>query len=105
MTGQEQLGPDLWAQLVQGVAREEYHLLLGAGASIGAKGGDGRPLGTATELAAELSHDFAIPTGASPIGLRDAYEAAEDRSSITGHSRKDYFESRFESYRDLRRAS
>lgn len=45
------LRPELWERLVNGVARGQYELLLGAGASFGALGGDLKPLPSAAELA------------------------------------------------------
>ena len=61
-------------QLAVGIAQSEYSLLLGAGASIGAAGGNGRPLPTSAELRDALVDDFGIETGGEPITLAGAYD-------------------------------
>lgn len=73
-----------WGSLLEGLARDEYHLLLGAGASMDARGGDGRPLPipigvacaaagiTSSELSKELSSNGQLAgiVRVEPKGLR-----------------------------------
>src|SRR5439155_27239567 len=63
-----------WSSLLQGLARGEYEVLLGAGASLGATGGDGRPLPDGKTLAKELAMDFAVDTADDDVDLRTIYE-------------------------------
>ena len=64
-------------RVAHGVARGEYSLLLGAGASMGALGGNGRPLPSGLGLRDSLVKEFAIQTGGETITLSRAYAAAE----------------------------
>jgi hypothetical protein len=84
-----------WSALVAGVARREYNLLLGAGASIGAIGGDGAPLPNAAGLADELTQQFSINTGDERLDLREAYEAAAAKRDRFGGDRLSYLRRRF----------
>lgn len=60
-------------KVAEGLAHTEYSLLLGAGASVGAVGGNGVPLPTGTQLCSALVKDFDIDTGGEPLSLSDAY--------------------------------
>lgn len=85
----------LIAQIAEAMAKGEYNLLLGAGASIGGKGGDGRPLPSANTLIKELIADFDVPADPSDTSLAAAYEAAGRRKDGGGHSRETYLSGRF----------
>ncbi len=58
---------DLLQTLAEGIAHGEYSLLLGAGASIGAVGGNGRSLPTGAGLRDAIVEDFEIDTGGETI--------------------------------------
>lgn len=60
--------------LASGIAQLEYSLLLGAGASVGATGGNGRPLPTSTAVRDALVSDFGIETGDESISLAETYD-------------------------------
>lgn len=81
--------------LMEGLARGEYHLLLGAGASLGALGGNERPLPNARTLSEELLANFGIETNGEDIDLRTAYEVVEGRSDAEGRDRDQYLKVRF----------
>ena len=83
--------------LLLGLARGEYHLLLGAGARVGAPGGDGRPLPTAATLTAELLLDFGFGVTTEEVTLREAYDAVESRVDTHGRNRAQYIAARFSS--------
>src|SRR5712691_229819 len=91
----ESLKNEEWESLLEGLARGEYHLLLGAGASIGACGGDGRPLPNARTLTEELLMDFGFQAHGEDIGLQGAYEAIESRKNAEGYDRTQYLKLRF----------
>ena len=61
----------------KGIARGEYSLLLGAGASIGSLGGNGEPLPSGPQLRDRLLHEFSIPVENQTISLPRAYAAAK----------------------------
>ena len=63
-------------RVAEGVGRGEYSLLLGAGASIGALGGNNEPLPSGPMLRDRLISDFSIPTEGQTITLSRAYAAA-----------------------------
>lgn len=87
------LSTEDWRSLVRGVARGQYNLLLGAGASVGVLGGDGRLLPTAIELARQLSEDFQLRS--TDLDLREAYELVENKRTRNGTTRNEYFRQRF----------
>jgi len=66
--------PELLDKLAEGLAHREYSLLLGAGASLGAIGGDGRPLPTGTGLRDQLVSEFKIDVGGEAPSLQQVYE-------------------------------
>src|SRR5208282_1346134 len=80
--------------IVEGIARGEYHLLLGAGSSIGGTGGDGRKIPDGKTLATQIAEDFGIDTEGELIDLKTAYELAEKRLA-NGAGRADYIRKRF----------
>ena len=61
-------------KVAEGIAQGEYSLLLGAGASVGAVGGNGRLLPTGVELRDALINDFGIKTEGESISLTQAYD-------------------------------
>ena len=63
-------------RIASGIARGEYSLLLGAGASIGARGGNKNLLPSGPQLRDHLIRDFSIPTGGEDVILSRAYAAA-----------------------------
>ena len=69
-------------KVAEGVARREYSLLLGAGASMGSLGGNGQPLPSGPILRDKLVDEFAVPTQGASITLSRAYAAAK-RSNPT----------------------
>jgi hypothetical protein len=89
------LGNEIFENLIEGVARGEYHLLFGAGASIGATSQDGRPIQTADFLAREILQDFSIDLKGEKLALKDAYEEIENVSDRKGRGRDEYFNFRF----------
>ncbi|HEX2210814.1 MAG TPA: SIR2 family protein, partial [Longimicrobium sp.] len=92
------LGDDHFASVVEGIARGEYNLLLGAGASVGGSSSSGKMLPIGNELADELITDFDLPTDVGEkLSLTTAYEAAEHRISNSGMSFADWVVSRFSS--------
>jgi hypothetical protein len=55
------IGADIAKDVVEGVSNGEYNLLLGAGFSRSALGGDKKSLPTAWELSSQLRADFKLP--------------------------------------------
>lgn len=82
-------------RVYDGIARGEYHLLFGAGASIGASGQDGRKIPNAHDLAIEVLNDFRVDTGGHKLDLKAAYEQVEDQICKDGRKRNQYFSFRF----------
>jgi hypothetical protein len=80
-----------WSAFIDGLARGEYHLLLGAGSSMGALGGDGASLPSAPQLAEELLERFTNVSGESSLPI--AYELSEAESGED--SILDYMRRRF----------
>ncbi len=80
---------------MEGLARGEYHLLLGAGASLGASGGDGKPLPNASDLATALLTEFGVSSDDVSVGLREAYEAVEHVRTAEGLGLEQYLCRRF----------
>ena len=68
-------------KVIEGVYRNEYSLLLGAGASIGSLGGDQQPLPSGPDLRDILVDRFSIPTEGHTITLPRAYAAARRTNS------------------------
>ncbi|HEX8363178.1 MAG TPA: SIR2 family protein [Longimicrobium sp.] len=91
----DQLTSEQIEQLAEGIARGEYNLLLGAGASIGASGRDDRPVSAANGLKDEFFHDFRLPGESSDAQLGHVYEAAQTRFDTEGRSFSRYLEDRF----------
>ncbi len=60
-------------QVARGLAAGEYSLLLGAGASVGAIGGNGRPLPTGTGLRDALISEFGIDSEGEILSLAQVY--------------------------------
>ena len=58
-----QVDGQLLTKVAEGVARGEYSLLLGAGASVGAMGGNGVPLPSGPELRDRIVSEFGVPVG------------------------------------------
>ncbi len=83
------------AAVADAVARGEYSLLLGAGASYGGIGGDGLPIPMAADLANQLIDDFSLPAEHGSVSLYDTYEAAGRRLSRDKLSRDVYLQRRF----------
>ena len=73
------IADNLWVSFLRGLARGEYHLLLGAGASMDSVDRAGRLLPSARQLVERLVADFAIPTDPSTLSLARAFEAAKTR--------------------------
>ena len=73
----ETINPATLARLAEGVARSEYSLLLGAGASMGALGGNGERLPSGPQLSTRLIQAFDVPVGDAVISLPRAYSAAK----------------------------
>jgi len=69
----------LLQQIADGLVYGEYSLLLGAGASVGAKGGNGWPLPTGTALRDSLVAEFAIDVGGEEVSLARVYDQCNRR--------------------------
>lgn len=91
----KQIEPQDYESLLEGLSRGEYHLLLGAGASLGALGGDGFQLPNTSTLIKELVDNFVIDTNGVTIDLRDAYEFIQKKNDTKGRTRAQYFQYRF----------
>lgn len=89
----ETLPAHLRDPLVEGLARGDYHLLLGAGASVDAADRHGKGLPTGRELTAELLKAFGLPE--EDVSLQMAYEAVENQASGTGVTREQFLIDRF----------
>ena len=88
------LGADNLDAFMHGMARRQYHVLLGAGASFGGRSADGRPLPGGADLADELQALFGVPVGGAS-NLRRLYAAARQRSAADGSGLSDYIRGRF----------
>ncbi len=82
-------------QIVQGLIRRDYDLLLGAGASIDAIGGDGRPLPDGKTLSRDLLQAFDVKVKDNNVDLKLAYEVIGSGKNKDGKSIWDYFFQRF----------
>lgn len=89
-----QLGADNMDAFMRGIARRRYHVLLGAGASLGGQSADGRLLPGGADLADELQALFGIPVGGAS-NLRRLYAAARRRRAADGSGLPDYIRGRF----------
>ncbi len=65
--------PEIVADVARGMAEGQYFLLLGAGSSIGATGGNGIPLPTAVQLRDVLIDKFGIETDEENFSLAEVY--------------------------------
>lgn len=88
------IGADHLDAFLRGVARRQYHVLLGAGASMGGHSEDGRPLPNGAELADELRTRFSIPVGGAS-NLRRLYSAARRRNATDGSTLSTFVQGRF----------
>jgi SIR2-like domain len=88
------LGADNLDAFMRGMARRKYHVLLGAGASLGGRSAGGRPLPGGADVADELQTLFDIPVGGAS-NLRRLYSAARRRSAADGSGLSDYIRGRF----------
>jgi len=77
---------DLLQTIATGLLGGEYSLLLGAGASAGSPGGNGKPLPTAPGLTDALIADFKIDTGGESISLSRAYDSVARRNEQSLHN-------------------
>ncbi|MBK8540230.1 MAG: SIR2 family protein [Ardenticatenia bacterium] len=86
-----------WKRLVRAVAARKYHLLLGAGASLGARGGDNEFLPTGPQLAGELLRRFGFGDEADSNEhlLHAVWEVISDQTDSTGRSPVQYLADRF----------
>ena len=64
---------DVLEAVARGVAQGEYSLLLGAGASVSAVGGNGKPLPTGAGLRDALVNDFGLETDGEQLPLTTVY--------------------------------
>ena len=64
---------ELLGQMAQGLSQGEYFLLLGAGSSVDAIGGNGNPLPTGQGLVDALITRFGIDTGGDTLSLAQVY--------------------------------
>lgn len=87
------LGQDNFDGFMRGLVRGRYHTLLGAGASAGGTGGDGKPLPVGAALADDIAAEFELDAGAA--SLRRIFAAAQRRHSPKGESLNDYIGRRF----------
>ena len=68
------LNQNVMDDVARGLMYGEYSLLLGAGASIGATGGNGRPLPTGVGLRDALMKEFEIEDEGDPLPLSQLYD-------------------------------
>lgn len=68
-------------KIAEGLAYGEYALLLGAGASVGALGGNGRALPTGVGLRDALVEDFCVDTGGENLPLANLYDHLQSGST------------------------
>lgn len=91
-----QLSPEITTALIDGLIRGDYHILLGAGASMGSHGGDREPLPAARQLAKDLLSAFGVTfTDEDYIDLRSAYDVVEYLRDPDGKDRQHYLQRRF----------
>ena len=64
---------NIFEKVAQGIAYSEYSILLGAGASVGAIGGNGRSLPTGAGLRDALVAEFGLDSGEETLTLPEAY--------------------------------
>lgn len=70
------MNSDLLLTLARGIANGEYSLLVGAGATAGAEGGDGQPLPTGPGFRRELVQRFELGASAEQAPLQRVFAAA-----------------------------
>jgi hypothetical protein len=71
------LSDEAWDEVLAGLVRGEYALLLGAGASTGSVNAAGEPLPTGGHLGEQLAHKYDIPNPPGTVGLREIYDLAD----------------------------
>jgi hypothetical protein len=89
------LADSTWDATVKSVAEGEYHLLLGAGASVDALNGMESPLPGSARLIEMLVQKFGLPPSASTASLPMVYEEALWTSTSTGESVADFLNDLF----------
>lgn len=77
---------------MMGIARRKYHLLLGAGASSGARSRNGKPLPMGSNLTSEIGREFGMPSHPS---LKRMYSLAKPRRGKSNQSIDEYISQRF----------
>ena len=73
------ISTDLLDKIARGISQTEYSLLLGAGASLGAVGGNGSLLPTGSGLRDALIEHFGVDTGNETPSLAAAYDYVQRR--------------------------
>lgn len=66
-----------WDEVLAGLVRGEYALLLGAGASVGAVNAAHEPLPTGGRLGEAIAAQYGIPNPPGTVGLREIYDLAD----------------------------
>ena len=89
-----QLSAETWETLAHGLVRGRYQVLLGAGASLGAKGGDKSELPTGPGLTSELQREFGLE-GLGQTTLAEVFELAQGKKQAEGLDRYSYLQRRF----------
>jgi hypothetical protein len=89
---------EVWRAFVRGMARGNYHALLGAGASAGGTDSFGTPLPLGSDLANDLIEEFNLPATRDELPLARAYAAAARHPERTHYASVDgYLRQRFTS--------
>lgn len=91
----EEIRQEDWQALLEGMARHQYHLLVGAGINADCTGGDGKPIPNSSSLSKQLVTDFGLKTNGEDIDLKRAYENIEELHDPEGRIRSQYFKARF----------
>jgi len=84
-----------WQDLIEGMVRREYHLLVGAGINADCLGGDGKLIPDSSALANQLVTDFGLKTDGEDVDLKRAYENIEELRDQHKRNRSQYFKARF----------
>jgi hypothetical protein len=89
------LSDDQWTSLLRGLARGEYHLLLGAGASMDSVDRLGRSLPSARQFVSRIAGDFSIPADPATLSFGRAFDAAKSRRAQDGRKLETYLAEEF----------
>lgn len=89
------LSDDNWTAMLRGLVAGQYHLLLGAGASMTSANRAGEHLPSGAQMIQRLVDEFELPTDPTTVSLPRAYEAAQGRATKAGSTLLQYLEDAF----------